>query len=111
MHSVENMIAEVTLHNSIEMSKHCPKIAKNIPKISQHCPKLPKNDKNFTKLKGYPSNYIFHTVALFSKSDHEGGGVAKSSQNLITWFMYDPLPLKLIVVPIFSTQTIHQNCN
>ena len=47
-HSVENMVAEVTLHTNIDMSKNCRKIQK----IVQNC----------QKLKGYLSNYIFHTV-------------------------------------------------
>ena len=54
-HSMENMVAEVALHNDIEMSKNCPKIAKNGKKVQ----KLP---KNCPKLKGYLMNYIFHTV-------------------------------------------------
>ena len=58
MHSVENMVAEVTLHNNIEMSKKCKKMSKN-------CPKLPKIAQNCPKLKGYLSNYIFHTVVWF----------------------------------------------
>ena len=64
-HSEENMVAEVTLHNNIEMSKSCPKIAQNcpkLPKVAQNYPKLTKNDKNCLKLKGYLSNYTFHTV-------------------------------------------------
>ena len=65
---MENMVAEVTLHNNIEMSKNCSKIAKNgkkvqkLPKIAKNCPKLTKIDKNCLKLKGYLTNYIYHTV-------------------------------------------------
>ena len=42
-HSVENMVAEVTLHNNIEMPKNCPKIAKSCPKIAQKLPKIVQN--------------------------------------------------------------------
>ena len=51
-HSVENMVAEVTLHNNIEMSKNCQKITNN-------CPKLPKIAQNWSKWKGYLNKYIF----------------------------------------------------
>ena len=63
IHSVENMFAEVTLHNNIELSKNgqkmpkivqkIPNIAKNCPKllkIAQNCPKLPKIDENFSNI-------------------------------------------------------------
>ena len=43
-----NMVAEVTLHNDIEMNKKCPKIAKKMPKLSkiaQNCTKLPKIER------------------------------------------------------------------
>ena len=72
LHSVENIVAEVTLYNDIEMSKNgpkfvknCPKFAKNcqkFPKIAKNCPKFLKIDKNYPKLKGYLRNYIFHIV-------------------------------------------------
>ena len=61
-HSVENMVAEVTLHNNIKMSKNCQELSKDIqklPKITKNCSKLM---KNCPKLKGYHSNYIFLTV-------------------------------------------------
>ena len=35
VHSVENIVAEVTFHNNIEMSKNC-----------QNCPKMPKIVQN-----------------------------------------------------------------
>ena len=42
--SVENMVAEVTLDNNIEMSKNCPKIAKKFKK-SPNLPKLSKIER------------------------------------------------------------------
>ena len=38
-HSVENMFAEVTLHNDRELSKNCQKCQK-MPKIVQKLPKI-----------------------------------------------------------------------
>ena len=40
-HSVENMVAEVTLHNKIEMSENCTKFAKKMFKIAQNWMWLP----------------------------------------------------------------------
>ena len=40
LHSVKNMVAEVTLHYNITMSKNCPKFIKNFPKYmanTMHC--------------------------------------------------------------------------
>ena len=39
---------------------------------------------------GQPNDH-FITQALFSKSDHKGGGGQKYPKNLTTWFMNDPL--------------------
>ena len=71
IHSVKNMVAEVTLHNNIEMSKNCKKWQKS-PKIAQNC----------LKLKGYLSNYIFHTV--YSRGSRQC--TKTSSKSIIEWF-------------------------
>ena len=49
-HTVENMVAEVTLHNNIEMYKNCQKIAKKCQKLSKNCPRLPKNCPRLPKI-------------------------------------------------------------
>ena len=49
-HSMENMVAEVALHNDIEMSKNCQKMPKIVQKMPKNCPKLPKIVKNCSKL-------------------------------------------------------------
>ena len=71
IHSVENMVAEVTLHNYIEMTKNCfknakicPKFFQKLPKTAKYCPILLKIDRNCPKLNGYPSNNIYHTVKI-----------------------------------------------
>ena len=48
--SVENIVAEVTLYNNIEMSKNCPKIVQKLPKIAKNCQKFPKIVQKMPKI-------------------------------------------------------------
>ena len=67
-----------------------PKIVQKLPKIAKNCPKLLKIDKNCPKLKGYLSNYIFHTVLpleiapVFAAAKTEDGARIFSSELLLT---------------------------
>ena len=41
-------------------------------------------------------------LALFSKSDHEGGGGSKIPKNLTTWFMVDHLVQIILQMPLLK---------
>ena len=56
-HSMENIVAEVALHNNIEMSKNCQKM----PKIAQ---KLSKIDKKYPKIERLPQQLYFPHCAI-----------------------------------------------
>ena len=56
------MVAEVTLHNNIQMPKYCPKMSKvvqKVPKIAQNGQKLPKIERLPQQL--YSPHYVLFT--------------------------------------------------
>ena len=57
--------------NAKKLSKNCQNSPK-MPKIAQNCPKL-------SKLKGYHSNYIFHTVHSLSYFQQPSSGSSSST--------------------------------